>query len=187
MLGIPRKINLGSGKDFREDYINIDINPLWRPDTTSFCGEVAFTERFGNVFFEKESFDEILANDVLEHIPDLIATMTQALKLLRVGGVMSICVPYDLSYGAWQDPTHVRAFNERSWLYYTDWFWYLGWDAHRFELTRLDFMVPEGVVLTPDISQMRPRLIEAMLVTLEKVELTEEEKDLAKKYYKRGA
>jgi len=43
--------------------------------------------------------------------------MTNCLKLLRVGGVFKILVPYDLSYGAWQDPTHIRAFNERSWLY----------------------------------------------------------------------
>ena len=39
---------------------------------------------------------------------------------------------------AWQDPTHVRALNRNSWLYYTDWFWYLGWLEHRFVLSRYE-------------------------------------------------
>ena len=43
-------------------------------------------------------------------------------------------VPYEHALTAWQDPTHVRALNERSWVYYTDWFWYLGWMDYRFEI-----------------------------------------------------
>ena len=29
---IPRKLNLGSGKDWREDYFNADFDPYWEPD-----------------------------------------------------------------------------------------------------------------------------------------------------------
>ncbi|MBV5336502.1 MAG: hypothetical protein J0653_00360, partial [Deltaproteobacteria bacterium] len=74
--------------------------------------------------------------------------MKNSLDLLSCGGEMWITVPYDLSYGAWQDPTHVRAFNERSWLYYSDWFWYLGWDDARFDIIDQKFIYsPLGVYL----------------------------------------
>jgi predicted SAM-dependent methyltransferase len=51
-----------------------------------------------------------LANDVLEHLPDLRTAMTSCLELLREGGRLHVRVPYDLSHGAWQDPTHVRGY-----------------------------------------------------------------------------
>lgn len=106
------------------------------------------TGRFGAVTLREESFEVAIANDVLEHIPDLAAAMTNVLRLLKPGGVFEILVPYDLSHGAWQDPTHVRAFNERSWIYYTDWHWYLVWVEARFDLVMLQLqMSPLGTEL----------------------------------------
>src|SRR5205085_11279199 len=93
-----------------------------------------------------------------------------------------IQVPYDLSYGAWQDPTHVRAFNERSWIYYTDWYWYLGWTEARFKVTNSEYIVsPYGHQLmqrgaTLEQIAMAPRAVEHMKVRLEKIELSTEEK-----------
>lgn len=189
-MELPRKINLGSGKDFRADYLNIDVNPMWKPDllwdlsrTEPFL--TRHLERFGMMSIQEGFFEEIQANDVLEHIPDLVRTMTNCLYLLRVGGVMNIVVPYDLSYGAWQDPTHVRAFNERSWLYYTDWFWYLGWRTHRFKMTRLDFAMEPGFEAEANSKKTHPRAIAAMHVTLEKIELTDAEKKMGEGHYAR--
>lgn len=115
-------------------------------------------------------FDVILANDVLEHVPDLVKTMTNCKDLLKDGGEMRINVPYDLSYGAWQDPTHVRAFNEKSWLYYTDWHWYLGWED-RFHLKHLEFTlskVVESLKLPQDEILRTPRAVDSMYVILQK-------------------
>ncbi len=160
---IPKKINLGSGKDYRRDYLNIDINDYWSPDIVADISGVFLqngsrtftTKRFGDVTVANDSFDEIIATDVLEHVADLVTTMTNCLNLLRTGGVFNILVPYDLSYGAWQDPTHVRAFNERSWLYYTDWFWYIGWTTHRFNVRSLEFMFsPIGQAMAGAGSQL---------------------------------
>ncbi len=174
----PRKMNLGSGKNYLEGYLNIDINPLWKPDLV---GDISapLASRAG-----LGEFDEIIASDVLEHIPDLVAAMTNCLDLLRVGGVMKITVPYDLSLGAWSDPTHVRAFNERSWIYFCEWFWYFGWKTHRFFLKDLRYALADGVEFSGDALRT-PRYIEAMYVELEKVELTQEEKKQAKEYYSR--
>ena len=109
-------------------------------------------------------------------------------NLVNFGGKFIINVPYDLSYGAWQDPTHIRAFNQNSWLYYTDWFWYLGWFNHKFDLVELQFMPsPSGhELIKQNVNQdsilSTPRAIDSMHVVLVKRETTPEEKSLARSY-----
>ncbi|MGA8153895.1 MAG: class I SAM-dependent methyltransferase [Terriglobales bacterium] len=196
-IAIPRTLNLGSGKDWRADCFNADIDPYWQPDAVlDFdhplpIGQTLQTERFGAVTLENNYFDEIIVNDVLEHIPHLTTAMTSCLNLLKVGGLFRISVPYDLSWGAWQDPTHVRAFNERSWLYYTDWFWYLGWTEARFDIAGFDLgLSPVGEALK--LQQVKgedlvrhPRAVDQMRVVLRKRLLTEAEKQQVLKYLKR--
>jgi SAM-dependent methyltransferase len=187
---LPAVLNLGSGKDFRADSFNIDIDETWAPDavcdlsriTDLAAGITLETRRFGEAVLKPGMFDKITANDVLEHVPDLMAMMTNCLSLLRTGGTFEISVPYDLSYGAWQDPTHVRAFNERSWLYYTEWFWYMGWSDFRFELASFDFVPsPAGEALRArnvdreDILRT-PRAIDSMSVCLRKVVLSADDR-----------
>lgn len=167
-------LNLGSGKDWREDCINADIQRRVKSDWCLDIQDVHWGEllvtRKGDYRVKPEMFDVILANDVLEHLPDLTKAMTNCKELLKAGGEMRIHVPYDLSYGAWQDPTHVRAFNEKSWLYYTDWHWYLGWED-RFHLTHLEFTlseVGESLKLPQDEILRTPRAVDSMYVILQK-------------------
>ncbi len=80
------------------------------------AGPVVSSARYGDICLASGSFKKIIAYDVLEHVKDLRELMTNCLELLEMGGMFEILVPYDLSFGAWQDPTHVRAFNEKSWL-----------------------------------------------------------------------
>ena len=188
-LATPTTLNLGSGKDFRDDCLNLDVDDSWAPDAVCDLSRADLargvrlgTARFGEIVLRPGSFDAIIANDVLEHVSDLMAMMTTCLSLLRLGGVFHISVPYDLSYGAWQDPTHVRAFNERSWLYYTDWFWYMGWSENRFELQTFDFVPsPIGLALkdqnVPRDEILRtPRAVDSMSVALKKVALTPDDR-----------
>jgi SAM-dependent methyltransferase len=188
-MNFPNKINMGSGKDFREDFLNLDLHPVWKPDIVydlnlpfpETDGQVFQTERFGAVAIRKGSFSRIVAHDVLEHMRELVVFMGSCLDLLEVDGLFHILVPHDLSHGAWQDPTHVRAFNERSWMYYTEWFWYLGWSETRFVLDRLEFQLSDyGKALRKkrrsiDEISRTPRAVEAMDVLLRKVRVTEED------------
>lgn len=109
--------------------------------------------------------------------------MKNCLDILAVGGFMKIVVPYDLSYGAWQDPAHVRAFNERSWLYYTEWYWYMGWTKYRFVVNELVYTFSDyGRMLSSEGKSLDeilklPRAVDSMNVTLKKVELTQYEID----------
>ena len=177
MRDSPLTLNLGSGKDWRKDCINADIqpekNPDWLLDITKVPWDSMISTRLGDFKVERGMFDAIIANDVLEHIPDLVTAMTNCKDLLKVGGEMHIHVPYDLSLGAWQDPTHVRAFNENSWLYYTDWHWYLNW-KDRFKLAQLAYELSDygHELLAQKIPKEQlirtPRAVDALSVVLTK-------------------
>jgi SAM-dependent methyltransferase len=139
----PKFMNLGSGKDYKLGWLNVDILERAQPDLVLDLGkEQNFpisSETFGggHVLIEEDSLNGIYANNVLEHVPDLPCLMTNLLALLKEDGVLDLEVPYEGAMTAWQDPTHLRAMNENSWLYYTSWFWYLGWFEYRFEI--IDF------------------------------------------------
>lgn len=195
-MKLPLTLNIGSGKDWREDAVNLDINENWSPDIVADLneefpksGSQSFdTKRFGEIRIHHEQFDKIYALDVLEHLKNLTTAMRSCLNLLKVGGCLLLNTPYDLSYGAWQDPTHIRAFNERSWLYYTDWFWYLGWTEHRFKLEKLSFeLSPHGKQLhqegmARDRIVMIPRAVDSMKAELVKIALSDQDIQALEKY-----
>lgn len=142
----PAQVNIGSGKDYRPGWLNLDVVARAQPDALVDLGRpfdlpLRFDSNFvGPVRLAAGSVERLYANNVLEHVPDLVTFMTQALALLKTGGRFEIEVPFEHSPGAWQDPTHVRALNEKSWTYYTDWFWYLGWVEHRFRVERFEYL-----------------------------------------------
>ncbi len=188
---VPTRMNLGSGQDYRPGYLNIDIDPSVEPDVVIDLSQTVelpktVPSRTGEVVFQRDMFDEILAIEVLQHVGHLPELMSHCLDLLKVGGKLQIRVPYDLSLGAWQDPRHVRAFNENSWLYFTDSFWDLGWFSYRFVREEMRFLFSAfGEKLKfSGLSELEvtrtPRAVDAMLVTLVKKETTVEERQLAR-------
>jgi SAM-dependent methyltransferase len=191
----PKKLNFGSGKSFRESYLNVDIQPATEPDfVQDMSGVFPFDEelqttRFGAIKIARASFTDILADNVLEHIPDVTSAMKNCIDLLAVDGIMEIIVPYDLSFGAWQDPTHVRAFNEKSWLYYTEWCWYLGWTDFRFDLVSQLFVLNAyGWELMPkhndnvELVARYPRAVDSLHVKLKKRTVTPAEREEFRRY-----
>ncbi|MDR2604130.1 MAG: class I SAM-dependent methyltransferase [Desulfovibrio sp.] len=187
-IRLPKKLNAGSGKNFRPDCLNIDINPSMNPDLVldlshppdSTAGYA--TARFGEIRLTAGMFTQITAFELLEHVHNLPQLMRNFLDMLTEGGELQISVPYDLSLSAWQDPTHIRAFNEQSWIYYGDWSWYMGWRDACFDLKDLSFtlseygrrLISEG--RTHDELLRVPRAIDGMYVILCKRKKTLEEK-----------
>jgi len=156
-------LNLGSGRDYKADCVNADIRADVGADWVVDIGAPMQIDR---------QFSKIIAFDVLEHIPNLVQAMTNCRDLLEMGGEMHIHVPYDLSHGAWQDPTHVRAFNEKSWVYYCGWAYYLGWKGSKFEMVHLEYRLSEyGASLKlPQEEILRlPRAVDSMYLILKKV------------------
>ena len=168
---MARILNIGSGKDYIDGAVNVDINKTVKCD---YVCDISDPSIFLNHVDWKEGFDKIIAHDVLEYIADLKQAMTNCKDLLTEGGEMEIWVPYDLSYQAWQDPTCVRAFNERSWQYYDEWRWYLNWNDYVLRLIKIDFILANWVqdkAITADEASRMPRAIEQMRVILRKVKV----------------
>ncbi len=188
----PSRINLGCGNDYRPDYLNIDVDPNTNPDVIvdlSALLELPVSVPspiYGTVTFAENQIDEIIAVNVLEQVQQLPQLMGNCLKLLKAGGRFTIQVPYDLSLGAWQDPRQVRAFNENSWLYYTEWFWKLGWFNERFDCTETSLNLTDygKSLVSRNVAQEEilrtARAIDSMKVVLTKRKTTPEEKTMAR-------
>jgi SAM-dependent methyltransferase len=142
----PTRLQIGSGKDYRPGWFNVDVLNSAQPDALlDLSKPQAWPQRIssdtlGEVELSEGSVDTIYANNVLEHVADLPQLMSNCLLLLREGGEMQIEVPHEQARTAWQDPTHVRAMNANSWIYYADRFWYLGWFDWRFQVRQLVYL-----------------------------------------------
>lgn len=99
------KINLGAGSDIRDGFINHDITKLPGID-------VVHNLNFYPWPWEDNSIDEIIAIDVLEHVEEFIPAMEELHRILKVGGVLDLKVPYWNSVFRHIDPTHRRGFHE---------------------------------------------------------------------------
>jgi len=92
------KLNLGASDRRIEGYLSVDI-----AEPADECVDLT-----GPWPWEDSSVDEIIAQDVFEHLPDKRHTMNEAWRVLRHDGLLSIGVP-DATEGdgGFCDPTHV--------------------------------------------------------------------------------
>jgi len=127
-------LHVGSGYKRIPTMINLDINESLEADIVcDICDpsilDSQYFDRILNqtVSLTRNSLATIISDCTFEHLHDLPVAMKNCRDLLVPGGMLYLKVPYDLSFGAWQDPTHKHPFNEKSFLYFYDWAWYLGW------------------------------------------------------------
>jgi hypothetical protein len=103
-----KKLNLGSGQNRLEGYVNVDKFDSFAPDL------VWDLEAFPWPF-ESDSVDEIVLRHVLEHLGGtldcFLAIMKELYRVAADGAVIRIFVPHPRSDGFAGDPTHVRAIN----------------------------------------------------------------------------
>lgn len=73
-----------------------------------------------NVFpwpWEDDSFDEVIAEDLVEHLNDFIQFFDECWRILRRGGRVRVRVPRWDSMNVHIDPTHKRGYHVRSFDY----------------------------------------------------------------------
>ena len=77
---LPKKLNVGCGYDKRTGYLNIDVDPACQPDLLIVDNDLSA--------LPKGHFEEVLALDVLEHIPRLhtLGALLEWADLLVDGG-----------------------------------------------------------------------------------------------------
>jgi SAM-dependent methyltransferase len=175
----PTRLRLDSGKDYLPGWLNIGLNEAGQPDWVLDLGQTidwplqADSNYAGPVRLEAGSIDMICANHLVEKVHDLPALMGNCLQLLKVGGTLLLDAPYEHALTAWQDPQHLRALNEKSWLYYTDWFWHLGWFEHRFVVRQFTYLDEAQRECSRDKAAF-------MRVVLDKTETSPQERTMAR-------
>lgn len=103
------KLNLGCSDKHIADYVNVD-----RVEPADVIADLTQRWPWGD-----SSIEDIIAHDIIEHLPDKILTMNEAYRVLKHGGMFRVLVPTTDGPGAWQDPTHVSYWNRNSFWYYT--------------------------------------------------------------------
>ncbi|MEY4509000.1 MAG: hypothetical protein RLZZ450_1122 [Pseudomonadota bacterium] len=69
--------------------------------------------------FDDHSFDLVVANHVLEHVPDVVHVMEEAYRVLAPGGRLLVRGPHFSSPQiVWSDPTHRRALSMAMFLHF---------------------------------------------------------------------
>ena len=58
--------------------------------------------------FDDETVDEILMDNVIEHILDIPALFMELGRICKKGAKISIITPHFASFDSWRDPTHVH-------------------------------------------------------------------------------
>lgn len=104
------RLNLGCSDRRIPGFLGVDI---YKGPTVDIVQDLS--RRWG---WADNDVDEIIAHDIIEHLPDKIHTMNELHRVLKPGGRVEICVPTTDGPGAFQDPTHVSFWHRRSFLYY---------------------------------------------------------------------
>ncbi len=68
--------------------------------------------------FKDNSVDEARCSHFVEHLSDMIGFMNELHRVMKPGAKCLVVCPYYSSVRAWQDPTHLRAISEHSFLYF---------------------------------------------------------------------
>jgi SAM-dependent methyltransferase len=109
--GLPTKLNLGCGTTRINGFTGVDYLPLGTVDVVHDLNQFPYPWPNGSV-------QEVLMDNVLEHLDDVVAVMEEIYRILIPGGRATIIVPYAKSEGALVDPTHKHFFTERSMEYF---------------------------------------------------------------------
>ena len=95
-----RRLNLGCGGKRIDGFLGVDRYPTPAVDVIA-----DITRRLP---FDDGSIDEILLDNVIEHIHDIPALMHEMHRICRDGARLVIRTPHFTSLSSWRDPTHVH-------------------------------------------------------------------------------
>lgn len=105
-------LDIGCGNNKTPGAIGIDFNAETQADVVHDL----------NIFpypFNDNEFDEVVCNQILEHLDDVIRVMEEIYRVSRPGALVKIWVPHFSSADAYGDPTHKHFFSARSFNYFT--------------------------------------------------------------------
>ena len=105
-----KRLNLGCGADIKKGWINLDSANLPGVDIVHNIEKLPLP-------FKDEEFDEILCQDILEHI-EYISLLRELYRILKKGCKLKIRVPHFTSKNNFIDPTHLKLFSIRTFEFF---------------------------------------------------------------------
>lgn len=105
-----KKLNLGCGIDIKQGWVNLDCARISGVDVVHDIEKLPLP-------FGDEEFDEIMAQDVLEHVA-YIPVVKDLHRILKKGGSLRIRTPHFTSKNNFIDPTHRRLFSVSTWDFF---------------------------------------------------------------------
>ncbi len=109
-----RKIlDVGCGWNKVPGAIGIDSNPRAHADVVHNLGVVPYP-------FPDNEFDEIVCRHVIEHVPDVMALVTELHRIAKPGARLTIVTPHYTNPDWPSDPTHRNHFNSYSFNCFID-------------------------------------------------------------------
>ncbi len=98
-----KRLNVGCGTDIKKGWVNLDAAAVRGVDVVHDIEQLPLP-------FLDEYFDEILCQDVLEHI-DYPRVLKDLHRILKFGGTLRVRVPHFTSKNNFVDPTHRKLFS----------------------------------------------------------------------------
>jgi ubiquinone/menaquinone biosynthesis C-methylase UbiE len=100
-------LDVGCGDNKTKGAIGIDINPNTQADIIHDLNKIPWP-------FNDNEFDEIICNDVLEHLDDIFSVMEEIHRICKPNGIVKIRVPHFSSSTNYGDLTHRHLFSTKS-------------------------------------------------------------------------
>lgn len=94
------RLNLGCGNKRIDGFLGVDRYPCAGADIVA---DVAALLPFAD-----SSVDSVWADNVIEHISDIPALMSEVHRVCRHGADVTLITPHYTSISSWNDPTHVH-------------------------------------------------------------------------------
>ncbi len=104
-------LDIGCGKNKRPGATGIDRVPLPGVDLVHDLNALPYP-------FPDDTFDEVYATHVIEHMDSILAVMEEIHRITRPGGKVTIITPHYTDPVSWQDPTHKWHLSSYSFIYF---------------------------------------------------------------------
>ncbi|MEK6844141.1 MAG: methyltransferase domain-containing protein [Nanoarchaeota archaeon] len=106
-----KRLNLGCGDDIKKGFVNMDFIKQQGVDVVHDINKFPWP-------FKNNTFDEIYASHVLEHIEDLTKTMKEIHRICKNKAKIIIRGPHFSCGVSYRDPTHKRMFSYFTFEYF---------------------------------------------------------------------
>lgn len=101
-----KRLNLGCGNKILEGYINLDV--------IDYGGNLIHDLNSFPYPFEDNTFDEILASHILEHLQNFNKVITELYRISKPNAIINVYAPFFLNTKYFGDPDHKIPFSIRT-------------------------------------------------------------------------